>query len=349
MSARRCLLALLLAVLAATARAGDEAAPATYALREDVQGFIHELVARHAFNAEELAFVFSRARREDAVLAAMRAQPRQADSWGAYRALFVNERHVRAGLEFWQAHRQVLARARRAYGVPEEIVIAIIGIETFYGRNTGRWRVIDALATLAFDYPPRAPFFRGELENYLLFARALELDVFAVKGSYAGAIGIPQFMPGSYLRYAVDFDGDGATDLRANAADAIGSVANFLREHGWQRGAPVQRGARVTGAGYEALVDGNPLPRHTLGELAGAGVEVRGAPLPAETRAVLLRLETPERPDAFRVGLQNFYVLTRYNRSVFYALSVADLAEQLRAARRKARRPPAQDGRSPGR
>lgn len=337
MSVRRALLALVLAVLAATARAEDDEVPATYALREDVQDFIRELAARHTFDAEELVLVFSRARREEAVLAAMRAQPRQADSWDAYRALFVNERHLRAGLEFWQEHRQALTRARRAYGVPEEIIVAIIGIETFYGRNTGRWRVIDALATLAFDYPPRASFFRGELENYLLFAREMELDVFAVKGSYAGAIGIPQFMPGSYLRYAVDFDGDGATDLRTNAADAIGSVANFLEQHGWQRGAPVQRGARVTGAGYEALVAGDPLPRHTLEELARAGVEVRGAPLPAETRAVLLRLETPERPANYRIGLQNFYVLTRYNRSVFYALSVADLAEQLRAARRKAR------------
>jgi len=342
MSAMRRLLVLLLVLLAATARAEEEEeeAPASFALRTDVARFIHELVERHAFDAEELRLVFSRARREEAVLTAMRAQPRQADSWEAYRALFVNERHVRAGFEFWQEHRKPLARARRAYGVPEEIVVAIIGIETFYGRNTGRWRVIDALATLAFDYPPRAPFFRDELENYLLFARELELDVFSVKGSYAGAIGIPQFMPGSHLRYAVDFDGDGAIDLRSNAADAIGSVANFLKQHGWQRGAPVQRGARVTGAGYEALVAGNPLPRHTLEELGKAGVEVRGAPLPAETRAVLLRLETPERPADFRIGLQNFYVLTRYNRSVFYALSVADLAEHLRAARGRTRAAP---------
>ncbi|MGH8709191.1 MAG: lytic murein transglycosylase B, partial [Burkholderiales bacterium] len=325
--------------LAGPARAEEDAAD-SYALRADVAGFIHELVERHAFDAGELRFVFSRTRREDAVLAAMRAQPRQADSWEAYRALFVNERHVRAGLEFRRAHRKVLARARGTYGVPEEIIVAIIGIETFYGRNTGRWRVIDALATLAFDYPPRAPFFRGELENYLLFAREQELDVFSVKGSYAGAIGIPQFMPGSYLRYAVDFDGDGAIDLRTNPADAIGSVANFLARHGWERGAPVQRGARVTGEGYAALIGADPLPRHTLEELARAGVQMRGAPLPADTPAVLLRLESPERPADLRIGLQNFYVLTRYNRSIFYALSVAELAEQLRAARRRARSAP---------
>jgi membrane-bound lytic murein transglycosylase B len=341
MKALRCLALVILALFAAAARAED-AAPAGFALRADVESFIGELVSRHAFDAGELREVFSRAQREDAVLEAMRAQPKQADSWEAYRQLFVNDRHVRAGLEFWREHRAALARAQRQYGVPAEIIVAIIGIETFYGRNTGRWRVIDALATLAFDYPPRAPFFRGELENYLLFARDLQLDVFSVKGSYAGAIGIPQFMPGSYLRYAVDFDGDGRIDLRANAVDAVGSVANFLLRHGWKRGEPVQRPARVYGNGHEALLASGVQPRHTLEELRASGVEVQGGPLPADTRGVLLRLQTPERPTDFRVGLHNFYVLTRYNRSVFYALSVSDLAQQLRAARRS------QEGRSPG-
>ena len=340
MSAVRAALALLLLLLAATPARADDSAGASYALHPEVQEFIRGLVERHAFDAEELRAVFSGARRQDAVLAAMRAQPEtQSRSWGEYRAMFGNERHQRAGLAFWQEHAAQLARARRNYGVPEEIIVAIIGVETFYGRNTGRWRVIDALATLAFDYPPRAPFFRGELENYLLFAREMELDVFAMKGSYAGAIGIPQFMPGSYLHYAVDFDGDGVTDLQGNASDAIGSVANFLRRHGWRPGEPVQRSARVSGEAYRAYADGNPLPRHTLEELAQAGIEARGAPLPAAARAVLLQLETPRRPDDFRIGLQNFYVLTRYNRSVFYALSVADLAEALRAAR--ARKPAA--------
>jgi len=332
--------ALLLLVLVVGGAFAEEDEPLPYAERPEVERFVLDLVARHAFDADELRQVFARARREEAVLDAMRAQPRQADSWEAYRALFVNDRHVRAGLEFWRAHRASLARARAAYGVPEEIVIAIIGIETFYGRNTGRWRVIDALVTLAFDYPPRAPFFRGELENYLLFVRDMDLDVFSVKGSYAGAIGIPQFMPGSYLRYAVDFDGDGATDLRGNAADAIGSVANFLRRHGWQPGAPVQLRVRDPGNGHEAFVSTDPLPRFTLQELANAGVKLRSARLPADTRAVLLRLLTPERPAEYRLGLQNFYVLTRYNRSLFYALSVSDLADALRAARRKAGRAP---------
>jgi membrane-bound lytic murein transglycosylase B len=340
MSRARAAAALLWLALAAAPAGAQEAAGPTYEAHPDALDFIRELVARHAFDERELLTVFARARREDAVLAAMRAQPeRQSRSWGEYRAMFVNERLVRGGVAFWREHRAQLARARRDYGVPQEIIVAIIGVETFYGRNTGRWRVIDALATLAFDYPPRAPFFRGELENYLLFAREQELDVFAVKGSYAGAIGIPQFMPGSYLRYAVDFDGDGIADLQGNPGDAIGSVANFLRRHGWKPGEPVQRSVRIAGEGFRAYADANPLPRHTLADLARAGVQARGAPLPADARAALLQLETPQRPDDFRIGLQNLYVLTRYNRSVFYALAVADLSEALRAA--QARKPAA--------
>ncbi len=323
-------LSLVLALAAGSARADAE----SFAARPEVQSFMRELVERHAFNESELHTVFSRARREEAVLTAMQTQPAAlARSWADYRANFVNERLLRAGLAFWREHRGQLERARRTYGVPEEIIIAILGVETFYGRNTGRWRVIDALATLAFDYPPRAPYFRGELENYLVFARELGLDVFVLKGSYAGAIGIPQFMPTSYLRYAVDFDGDGVSDLSGNAADAIGSVGNFLKHHGWRRGEPVQRGARVNGDGYAAYADGNPLPRHSLEELTQAGIESSGAPLPSGTPAVLLALRSPERPAEYRLGLQNFYVLTRYNRSTFYAMAVSDLADALRAAR----------------
>jgi membrane-bound lytic murein transglycosylase B len=323
-----------LALLAGLAAGAARAEPESFSARPEVQAFIRELAERHAFDESELHTVFSRARREEAVLTAAQTQPALlARSWDEYRASFVNQRLVRAGLAFWRQHRGQLERARRTYGVPEEIIIAILGVETFYGRNTGRWRVIDALATLAFDYPPRAPYFRGELENYLLFAREMELDVFALKGSYAGAIGIPQFMPTSYLRYAVDFDGDGVSDLSGNTADAIGSVGNFLKQHGWRRGEPVQRGARVNGDGHGAYADGNPLPRHTLEELTQAGIESRGARLPAGTRVVLLELRSPDRPTEYRLGLQNFYVLTRYNRSVFYAMAVSDLAQTLRAAR----------------
>jgi membrane-bound lytic murein transglycosylase B len=334
MSRLRAALFALLAAAAAAARAQDAS---SFSDRPDVQAFIRELVARHAFEESELQVVFTRARREDGVLTAVQTQPELLlRSWETYRATFVNERLVKNGTAFWQANRRSLERARGKYGVPEEIIVAIIGVETFYGRNTGRWRVIDALATLAFDYPPRSGYFRGELENFLLFARDLNFDVFDVKGSYAGAIGIPQFMPTSYLRYAVDFDGDGVADLRGNAADAIGSVGNFLKQHGWRAGEPIQRGARVKGEGFRSYADGDPLPRHTLEELKQAGVAPRGAPLPSGSRASLLELNSPERPAEYRLGLQNLYVLTRYNRSLFYAFTVADLAEALRAARPRA-------------
>ncbi|TAK47913.1 MAG: lytic murein transglycosylase B [Betaproteobacteria bacterium] len=324
--------ALLRTILLACAAAGAHAAgPADFAARPEVRAFIREMVEQHRFVQHELEFVFSRARREPAILEAIQPPTPQARRpWDAYRAIFVNDRRIQAGAEFWRLHGSALERAQREYGVAAEIVVSILGIETFYGRNTGRWRVVDALATLAFDYPPRAGFFRSELANYLRLARDSGIDVFAVRGSYAGAIGIPQFMPGSYLRFAVDFDGDGAADLRASAADAIGSVANFLKQHGWQADAPVVAAASVSGEGYKAFADGSVEPKHPAAELAKAGVRFDG--VPPEAHAALIELDNGEAPPEYRLGLANFYVLTRYNRSSFYAAAVADLAAALRAA-----------------
>jgi membrane-bound lytic murein transglycosylase B len=216
--------------------------------------------------------------------------------------------------------------------VPEEIIVAIIGVETVYGRQMGTWRVIDALSTLAFDYAPRAEFFRGELEQYLLFARDAGIDVFSVRGSYAGAIGIPQFMPGSYRRFAVDFDGDGAIDLRASPADAIGSVANFLVRHGWRRGERVHLPAHVAGETYRPLLEAGIEPKTALAEIKRYGVETR-TDLALDTPVALIELESPGAATEYRLGLRNFYVLTRYNRSVLYASAVYDLAQEIRAKR----------------
>ena len=189
--------------------------------------------------------------------------------------------------------------------------------------------MIDALSTLAFDYAPRAEYFRGELEQYLLFARDTGIDVFSVRGSYAGAIGIAQFMPGSYRRFAVDFDGDGAIDLRASAADAIGSVANFLARHGWRRGERLQLPARVSGDAHRALLEAGIEPRTSLAELKRFGVETR-TDLALDTPVALIELESPGATTEFRLGLHNFYVLTRYNRSALYAAAVCDLAQELK-------------------
>jgi len=304
-----------------------------YGKRDDVQGFVREMAERHGFVEHELNFLFSRARREPAILAAI-APPKDAvaRSWLAYRARFVTDARISEGADFWRRHAAALERAAREHGVPEEIIVAIIGVETQYGRQMGTWRVIDALATLAFDYAPRAEFFRGELEQYLLYARDAGIDVFSVRGSYAGAIGIPQFMPGSYRRFAVDYDGDGTIDLRASPADAIGSVANFLVKHGWRRGERVQLPARVTGgdaAAYRELADAGIEPKTPLSELKRYGVETR-TDLALDTPVALIELESPGTATEYRLGLRNFFVLTRYNRSVLYASAVNDLAHELR-------------------
>lgn len=316
---------LIAAVLSCAAAAN---AP-NYAERAEVQDFIREVAARHGFVEQELLSLFSRVRRAEPVLEAIKPPPPKARSWEEYRANFVNERRIAAGAEFWNKHRRALERAELRYGVPAEYIVAILGVETFYGRHTGRHRVVDALTTLAFDYPPRAPFFRSELEQYLLLARESGTDVFTMRGSYAGAIGIPQFMPGSLRRYAVDFDGNGAIDLWRSPADAIGSVANFLKAHGWQAGGEVLLEAQVSGEAWRALADGSVDPKHAMADLRAAGVEFR-VPREETAKAALIELETPERSSAYRLGLHNFWVLTRYNRSAFYASAVHELAQALK-------------------
>ena len=328
---------LFCAFAAALASGAAPASPESFSARADVRAFIDEMVQRHGFVYNELEFLFSRARSHAGVLRAIEpAKEPRARSWQTYRARFVNDARIRGGVEFWSRHAGTLARAAREHGVPEEIIVAIIGVETLYGRHTGGFRVVDSLATLAFDYPPRAAFFRSELEQYLLLARDEAFDVFSVKGSYAGAIGIPQFMPGSIRRYAVDYDGNARIDLRASAVDAIGSVANFLRLHGWKRGEAIWVPARVDGESHRGLLEAGIRPTTPVAQLRGVELGP-GASLAPEARVALIALETPGAETEYRLGLDNFYVLTRYNRSSLYACAVADLAAALRAARREGR------------
>jgi membrane-bound lytic murein transglycosylase B len=332
----------LLACALASSMSAAATAAAQYAGREDVREFIAEMAHKHGFVSKELAELFSKARFQPAIIKAMTppVEPR-ARSWQAYRAQFLTPQRIEAGVEFRGEQRDALARATQLYGVPEEIIVAIIGVETVYGRNTGNYRVIDALATLAFDYPPRAEYFRTELEQYLLFARDAGIDTLGLKGSYAGAIGIPQFMPGSYRRYAVDLDGDGKQDLSGSFADAIGSVANFLQAHGWETGQPVAFAAQVQGETYRKLIDAGIKPTYRYGDLAAFGVNVSGVNISGvsasgETRAdaacALIELETPGEASEYLVALGNFYVLTRYNRSSLYAAAVLDLAQAVKSA-----------------
>ena len=320
---RRILLSVLLCVPAL--------AQASYAGRPEVQDFVRDLAKRHGLAESELKRVFAKAQRLEPVLEAIARPAERVRSWDEYRALLVTERRIAEGLGFWKKFPRTLERAEKKYGVAPEYVVAIIGVETFYGRNTGNWRVVDALTTLAFDYPPRAGFFRSELEQYLLMAREAGIDVFSVRGSYAGAIGIPQFMPSSARRYAVDFDGNGKIDLQRSRTDSIGSVANFLKLHGWQRDADVAVSARVAGDSWRGLMNGRFEPRHSMSELREAGIEFE-SPQPAGASGVLIELANADRPSDYRVGLRNFYVITRYNRSAMYAAAVADLAKELRKA-----------------
>jgi membrane-bound lytic murein transglycosylase B len=300
------------------------AAAQGYEDRPDVRAFIDDMAARHGFLPEELRATFAQVQRVEPALQSI--QPAQPPVWRDFHDQFVNDKRIAAGLEFWRANRAALQRAERDYGVPREIILGIIGVETYYGRHAGRWRVIDALTTLAFDFPARSRFFKSELEQYLLFAREDGVDVFSVKGSYAGAIGIPQFMPGSARRYAVDFDGNGHIDLRESAADAIGSIANFLHRHGWRAGEAVQLRVKATeGDAWRSFVDGSVSPSHPLADLVKSGLQAEIPPDAAGARAAVVDLDGD-----LRLGLQNFYVLTRYNRSALYAAAVADLAEALK-------------------
>lgn len=301
----------------------------SYANRAEVRSFIEEMVERHAFDRRQLEILFARAHFQAPIVKAMDPQPAGKRSWEAYRARFVNPRNVEEGVQFWRDNRGSLARAEVTYGVPQEIIVAIIGIETRYGRNAGSWRVIDALSTLAFDYPRRAAFFRSELEQFLIYARESSLDAASIRGSFAGAVGIPQFMPGSYRRFAVDFDGDGRRDLFGSTMDAIGSVANFLREHGWVPGEPTALPATIEGQDHRRLLQAGirpTVPAGTLGEHGVRTLEI----LPPERPVALVELESPERPSVYYVGLANFYAITRYNQSSFYAISVIELAHALR-------------------
>jgi membrane-bound lytic murein transglycosylase B len=297
----------------------------------EVKAFIESMHEQHGFDIAHLTRHFAAIRPNTAVLRAIKpaAVPEQQRSWQRYRERFVNDRRTEGGKRFWHEHEATLQRAEATYGVPAEIIVAIIGVETEYGRNMGKFGVLEALASIAFYYPPRAPFFRSELEQFLLLARENGVSPLSVKGSYAGAIGIPQFMPSSQRRYAVDFDGDDRIDLRNNIDDAIGSVARFLQQHGWQAQAPVALAARIEGDPAPLLAAGIK-PVVTLQELSRQGVIADGD---NERPAALIDLVTPDAATEYWVGFENFYVITRYNRSSFYAMSVFQLAEAVREAR----------------
>lgn len=304
---------------------------ASYAEREEARRFIAEVAARHAFDPDELTRALAQASHDPTVIRLITPPARKGvRSWQRYRARFIDRTRIDAGRAFWRAHGDALQRASEQFGVPPEIIVAIIGVETLYGRNTGNFETLSALATLAFDYPPRAELFRRELEALFVLAREQGRDPASYSGSFAGALGYPQFLPSSVRAYAVDFDGDGRIDFDSGPIDAIGSVANYLRAHGWQTDAPIAERARLSAhtdsaalvaAGIEPSLDPALLERNGVTTADGRS---------AASAATLVDLETPGAETEYWLGYRNFYVITRYNRSSFYAMSVFELAEALR-------------------
>jgi membrane-bound lytic murein transglycosylase B len=308
---------------------------ADYTQRADVRAYLAELVAEHGFAAEELQDVLGRAQRKQSILDAIARPAERVLKWHEYRNIFLKEPRISQGLAFWEEHSEVLDSAEAAFGVAPEYVVAILGVETRYGRIMGRYRVVDALTTLAFDYPPRSDFFRRELTQFFLLAREEGRDPLELTGSYAGAMGYGQFIPSSFRAYAVDFNDDGLRDIWSSPADAVGSIANYFREHGWRAGEPVVLPAEVADDALTELANSSLNLTHTVAELRALGVQVDW-PDGAEP-AALYRMEQEDGAD-YWVGLNNFHVITRYNRSRLYALAVHELAQAIKEQRQASAR-----------
>lgn len=324
----------------ALARARKEEELLPYGTRDDVMRFADEVAQRQGFDAAWTREALSRARQVPAVQRLIMPPPAgTAKNWAAYRARFVEPLRIRAGLAFWQEHERWLQRAEERWGVPAAIVVGIIGVETIYGRHTGSFRVLDALATLSFDFPPgrrdRTSFFRSELEAFLQYCRRESLDPAEPLGSYAGAMGLPQFMPSSLLRYGIDFDEDGHVDLHRNPADVIGSVAHYLAEFGWERGAPTHFAvaAPVEVRDRALLLVPDIVPSFSAAEFAERGAVLDEAGRGWGGKLALIELANGDAAPSYYAGTGNFYAITRYNWSSYYAMAVIDLGEAIRRQR----------------
>lgn len=300
----------------------------SYADRQDVKAFALDFAEKHNKNATDVYHLLSKAEKKQSILDAIARPAEKVLTWGDYRKIFIEKKRLTKGVEFWREHREIIDEISAYYQIPAEMVIAIIGVETRYGNITGSYKVLDALATLGFDYPPRAKFFRGQLEQFLLLAEEQKLDPLALKGSYAGAMGYGQFIPGSYRAYAVDYDKDGVADIWANPVDAIASVANYFKMHKWQPGGliafqlPEQKVS-------DDLISKGLKPDVSVKSLRKAGI-ILPAALDDSVQVSLMKHETDKGVE-YWLGFHNFYVITRYNHSSMYALAAFQLSELLKA------------------
>lgn len=304
-----------------------DAAAAALIDRPEVQKFIDEMVSEHDFDADSLTDIFSKAKVSKSIVKAI-SRPAEAKPWYKYRPIFLTDDRIKLGVKFLQKNEQSLRRAEEVYGVPAEIIVAIIGVETRYGKHAGKYKVINSLSTLAFNYPKRSKFFRNELIQFLLLAREQLMDPLSVNGSYAGAMGIPQFISSSYRNYAVDFDEDGKIDIWDNSVDAIGSVGNYFKHHGWQAGKAIANRAEVANDNYLAVLSKGLEPHVSTVDLVDYGITA--AQMPDENIDIKFLEYELKNGREFWLGFDNFYVITRYNHSALYAMAVYQLSEEIR-------------------
>lgn len=352
MTSRLFLFALALVLPLAFAAVDTEAAPKSrprperlgtpYAQREDAMRFAEELAARRALDPEWVKRTVGQAQNLPQVTRLMQPPPAaQPKNWKVYRSRFIDPVRIAAGTRFWQEHRATLERAEQEFGVPAEVVVGIVGVETIYGQQMGDFRIIDALATLSFDFPQNHPrtaersrYFRGELEQFLAFHQAAGSNPFAPRGSYAGAWGMPQFMPSSLARWGVDYDGDGKVDLANSADDVIGSVANYFKGYGWNPGMPTSYPVRFDAArlDLDALLAPDILPTFSATRFQELGAVLEGPALEHKGPLALIELQNGGEPPSYVAGTENFYVITRYNWSSYYAMAVIELGREVKEA-----------------
>jgi membrane-bound lytic murein transglycosylase B len=316
---------LVLSLFVAPMASALEITGGDYQGREDVISFVQRVAENSAYSEQELVDLFSQVEKQEHLFAKLDRPAEKELDWYQYRGIFIKDKRIDLGVKFWREHKDLLAEVSAETGVPEEIIVAIIGVETFYGIYRGKDPVFDSLVTLAFDYPRRAKFFTVELEQFLLLAKEQGFDVRALRGSYAGAMGMPQFISSSYRNYAIDFDRDGQTNLFDSIPDIAGSVANYFVKHGWQRDGRVARPLDILKENSADSLEATLKPNYKWAELKQKGLVSQFA-IEEETPVALVRLQQKDRPE-YWAGFQNFYVITRYNHSELYAMAVYQLAK----------------------
>ncbi len=306
---------------------------ATLDKNPDVQVFINEMVKKHNFKKNELESLFSQVKIKQKILDAISRPAEKSKAWHEYRKIFLTSKRINQGVTFWQENSDIIDYAEKTYGIAPEIMVAIIGVETYYGRLQGSYRVMDALSTLAFKYPKRSKFFRGELKHFLIMSQEQKFDPLSKKGSYAGAMGMGQFIPSSFQSYAVDFDGDGIKDIWKNNTDAIGSVANYFKRHGWKRGQPVTDQVQLSNNNTISKEDGcrrSCKLKLNVAQFREKGIQGK-ASVDDKTPAILLILKQKAGKE-YWLGYNNFYVISRYNHSTLYSMAVYQLSQEIKQA-----------------